>query len=213
MLLDLDGTLVDSTRIVVAGWEQFALRNGLRHEEVLAYSHGRPAGDIVRHFIPGAAADAELALQVAYEESHLEGIMPVPGAPQLLARLRGQPWAVVTSGWRRLAEARWRAAGLGAPPLLVPADELARGKPDPEGYLRAARALGVAPGDCVVIEDAPAGLEAARRAGMRAVGLLTTTPADRLQGVPLVRDLRAIDAAATGDGLALSIAGAATHEA
>jgi sugar-phosphatase len=118
----------------------------------------------------------------------------MPGAAALLARLPARHWAVVTSGVRAVALARLRACALPVPPLLVAADEIERGKPDPEGYLTAARRLGMAPADCVVIEDAPPGVAAAGAAGMRCVALTTTHAAPALGGadvvVPTLAELR-----------------------
>jgi mannitol-1-/sugar-/sorbitol-6-phosphatase len=205
VLIDLDGTLVDSTPVVVAGWAQFAARHGLGLDEVLAYSHGRVAAATLAQFLPGHDLSAELAERVAYEESQLEGVTAAPGAHALLAMLQARPWAIVTSAWRTLAEARLAAAGLPTPPLLVPADEIRVGKPDPEGYLLAAAQLNVEPRDCVVIEDAPAGVEAARRAGMPVIALQTTTPAARLTGAMLARDLRDLRIDAAVSGFAVSI--------
>jgi sugar-phosphatase len=203
VLIDLDGTLVDSTPVVVAGWARFAARHGLGLDAVLAYSHGRVAAATLAHFLPGRDLSAELAERVAYEESQLAGVVAAPGALELLAMLHTCPWAIVTSAWRKLAEARLAAAGLPTPPLLVPADEIRTGKPDPEGYLFAATQLGIEPRDCVVIEDAPAGVEAAHRAGMQVIALQTTTPAARLVGAVLARDLRDLHIDAEGSGFAV----------
>ena len=129
---------------------------------------------------PHLATPEELAFLVRAEEECREGIAAVPGARALLDSLDGAKWAVVTSAWRTLAELRLQCAGLPAPEVLVTADDVSRSKPHPDGYLAAASRLGVAPSACVVIEDAPAGVESARAAGMPVIGITTTFPRERL---------------------------------
>ena len=180
LLFDLDGVLADSTASVEHHWRAWAERHGLDPDALLHVVHGRRAIDTIRDVVPTLDAEAELAALVAAEAGDTTGVTASPGAAALLPRLPAGSWAVVTSGVRAVALARLRAGGLPLPPLLVPADEIARGKPDPEGYLTAAARLGVAPDDCVVFEDAPAGVAAARAAGMRCVALTTTHPASAL---------------------------------
>ncbi len=186
LLFDLDGVLADSTASVEAHWRRWAAGHGLDPDAVVAVVHGRRAVDTVRAVAPALDAEREVAALVAAEAGDTAGVVAAPGAAALLPRLPAGSWAVVTSGVRAVALARLRASGLPDPPLLVPADEVARGKPDPEGYLTAAARLGRAPGECVVVEDAPAGVAAARAAGMRCLGLTTTHPAEALAGADLV---------------------------
>ncbi len=173
-LFDMDGTLVDSHAVVEAVWTEFCGHSGLDPEVVLAYAHGRQAGDTVAHFLPevSEAERAELvAGLVAEEVTRTDGIVEVPGARQLLAALtaQGAPVAIVTSAPRELAVARLNAAGVGIPDVLVAAEDVERGKPDPSCYLLAAERLGVPIERCVVFEDAEAGLAAAVASGGRAV--------------------------------------------
>jgi mannitol-1-/sugar-/sorbitol-6-phosphatase len=166
VLLDMDGTLVDSTAVVERVWREFAAHVGVDPEEVLAYAHGRQSPDTVRHFV--ADDDVATAWLVHHERSELEqldGVVAVAGAEEFLAALGAVPVAVVTSAPRDLAVARLGAAGLPVPATLVPAEDVAAGKPDPEGYLRAAGLLGVPIADCLVLEDAPAGLRAGLASG------------------------------------------------
>lgn len=161
LLFDMDGTLVDSTALVESTWAGFCERHQIDLGEVLAFAHGRPTRETVRHFLPDPRLVAEETRRlVAYEESETTGITEVPGALALLTALPGYAWAVVTSASRRLAEVRMAAAGLPLPGTLVSADDVINGKPDPEGYLRAASALGCSPEDSVVIEDSSAGVQA-----------------------------------------------------
>jgi sugar-phosphatase len=146
----------------------------------------------MEHFLPGADVGAEAAEMERYEENQTDGILAVAGAKDAVQTARKGAWGVVTSAQRLLAERRLVTAGLPLPNVLVPVDEIARGKPDPEGYLKAAKLLQVAPDQCVVFEDTRPGIEAAESAGMRAIGLLTTFPAEALQCEWVIRDFRDI---------------------
>jgi sugar-phosphatase len=196
-LFDLDGTLVDSRVVVARHWGLFARRHGLALERILAVCHGRRTADTIADVAPGLDAAHEAAILDAAEEVDVDGLVPVPGAAELLVRLDGAPWAVVTSGHRTLATRRLEAVGLPVPRVLVAGDEVVHGKPHPEGFLRAAEQLGVAASACVVVEDAPAGLAAGRAAGALVVAVTTTHPAEVLRDADLVvPDLRGLDVAA-----------------
>jgi mannitol-1-/sugar-/sorbitol-6-phosphatase len=191
LLFDLDGTLVDSRAVVERHWGRFADRHGLDFAAVLAVMHGVRSSDVIRIVAPDLDAAAEAALLDADEEVDTDGLVVVRGAHELLAGLRPGGWGIVTSGHRSLAQRRLEAVGLPIPAVMVCGDEVARGKPDPEGFLAAARLLAVAPATCVAVEDAPAGLQAARAAGMRVIGITTTHPPAELAGADgTVGDLR-----------------------
>jgi len=192
VLFDLDGTLVDSSRCVQHVWGTWCARHGIDSAELFRVSHGRRNHETVALVAPHLDVECEIADLVQAEEACRDGLVPIPGAPDLIAALPAQRWAVVTSAWRRLAELRLRAVGLPRPRVLITADDVTLGKPDPEGYLRAAHDLGVEPADCVVVEDAPAGLEAARAAGMRAIALCTTFNSDQLNSKWHIADLTAL---------------------
>jgi HAD superfamily hydrolase (TIGR01509 family) len=180
VLSDLDGVLVDSAAAIDATWRRFAARHGLDAERVLALGHGRRTVDLVRLVAPHLDAEAEAA-RIEREEIELAAdVRPLPGALELVASVPPERFAIVTSGTRPLAEARLRAAGLPLPRVLVTAEEVERGKPDPAGYLRAAALLGVDPAESLVLEDAPAGVAAGRAAGMTVVAVLTTNSASAL---------------------------------
>jgi sugar-phosphatase len=170
LLFDMDGTLVDSTAVVEQVWAEFADRYDADLQEVLRYAHGRLTIDTVRHFLP-PGVDAHVAATEldADELERLEGIVEVPGAADLLRALQGAPWAVVTSASRELARRRMAAAGVASPSVIITAEDVPSGKPSPQGYQRAATILGVPPEDCVVFEDAEAGLQAALASGGRPV--------------------------------------------
>jgi sugar-phosphatase len=176
ILFDLDGVLVDSTVIVERHWRMWAAQHGLESEFILANSHGRRTMDTLRTVASHLNLDLEqeAALLEKREVEDTEGLIAVPGAVELLLALPGHSWAVVTSGSRMLATTRLQAVGLPIPQTFVTAEEVCLGKPHPEGYLKAATLLGLEPQDCLVIEDAPAGMQAAHAAGSRVIGVTTT---------------------------------------
>jgi mannitol-1-/sugar-/sorbitol-6-phosphatase len=174
VLFDLDGVLVDSAEVVERTWRRWAGRHGLDPAEVIRTAHGRRTIETVRLLAPHLAADDEVATLAASESTETDGIHEVPGARELLESLPPRSWAVVTSGIRPVAELRLRHTHLPTPPVLVTADQVRHGKPHPEGFLTAAARLGVDPARCIVVEDAPPGIEAAHAAGMRAVAIAST---------------------------------------
>ena len=176
LLFDLDGTLVDSTEAVMFAWTEWANRHQLAVSRVLAYIHGRPAAESIAHFLPEADAarlKQERDWLEALESTDLRGTVALPGAVELIAAIqeRKLPWAVVTSGTSRVAEARLKAAALPVPEVFVTADHVKQGKPHPQPYLLAAKQLCVEPEACIVFEDAPAGIASAKAAGCSVVGL------------------------------------------
>ncbi|BCJ35984.1 phosphatase [Actinocatenispora thailandica] len=182
LLFDLDGTLVDSTPAVIRSWTAWAAERGITETQFAAIeTHGRTSRSIVADLVPADQVDAADARIQQLELADLSGVTALPGAAELLTRLDPARWAVVTSGVRRLAAARLTAAGLPTPRVLVSADDVRRGKPDPEPYLAGAAALGIAPQRCVVVEDAPAGLTAARAAGMATVAVTGTHRPEELK--------------------------------
>ncbi|MFI8852825.1 HAD-IA family hydrolase [Streptomyces sp. 891-h] len=205
LLFDNDGTLLSSMDSVLKCWTQWAREYGISAEDFAAVElHGRPAAEIVGDLLPAELIPEALARieRLEVEDVPRGGVVPLPGTAELLASLPKGSWAVVTSATRELAEARLRAVGIEAP-LVVAADDITRGKPDPEPYLLAAEKLGADPAGCVVFEDAPAGLEAGRRAGMRTVGLATTHPREQLAAEVVVDHLGSITAQVTASGVAL----------
>jgi sugar-phosphatase len=185
-LVDLDGVLVDSLGAAIRSWTWWASLHGLDPGPFIR-AHGRPSREAIAELAPALDADAEAAL-VEEREIGDTDVVALPGATAMLAAAR--PVAIVTSGGRRLAEARLRAAGLQRPEVLVSVDSISRGKPDPEPYLYAAQRLQISPSRCTVFEDAPAGVAAGKAAGMRVVALTTTVGAEELAGADrIVRDL------------------------
>jgi sugar-phosphatase len=172
ILSDLDGVLVDSHASIMRAWRWWGAEHGVESEAIEGVQHGRPSGEIIAVLAPALDAAAESRAIDLRQADDVEDVIALPGAHELFAGT--EPVAIVTSCTVPLATARLRAVGLAVPRVLVTPERLSRGKPDPEGYLLAARELGAAPSDCVVLEDAPAGVEAGRAAGMHVVGITTT---------------------------------------
>ena len=190
VLFDLDGVLVDSTPAVSRVWGRWAQQHGLDSQRVIATAHGRRSIETIRMVAPLLDAERENLTVERREIAEREGVTALPGSAALLHALPVDRFAIVTSATRALALARLGYAGLPAPGRLITADDVVRGKPSPEPYLKGAALLGAAPADCLVFEDTPAGIQAARAAGMKAVALLTTYPAqDLAQADALVASL------------------------
>jgi mannitol-1-/sugar-/sorbitol-6-phosphatase len=181
ILFDLDGVLVSSTAAVARQWRLWAKERDIPPEEVLRIAHGRRTVEVVQLLAPDLDAEAEARNVEAREAADTEGVHIIPGARELLARIPPERWAVVTSGTRLLAVSRLKLGKLPQPRGLVTADDVREGKPHPAPYLEGARLLGIAPQQCLVIEDAPVGIQAAHAAGMKAIALTTTYAASDLQ--------------------------------
>lgn len=172
--------LVDSRDCIETVWREWAAPRGLDFRAFLRVAHGRRTSETVRLVAPALDARAESAVLDAMESVEARGLTAFPGTAGLLAALPAGRWAIVTSGSAPVAALRLRTAGIAPPPVFITAHDVTRGKPDPEGYLAAARRLGVAPGDCVVVEDSPTGIAAGKAAGMRVIAVRTTYPAGDL---------------------------------
>ena len=192
VLFDLDGVLVDSTSYIEEQWRRWATSKGLAAEPFLRVCHGRRALETIQLAAPQLDAAAEVAAFVPDEAGNGNALKPVEGASRLLQTLPVGSWAVATSGTRSAATERLRDAGLPVPGVLVCAEDVLHGKPSPDVYLMAAAGLGVSPADCIVVEDAPAGIQAARSAGMAVVALTTTHHAEELAADACTRSLAGI---------------------
>lgn len=179
VLSDLDGVLVDSGDAIEVTWAAWARSRGIDPDALRGRIHGRPAGDVIREVAPELDAEAEGAVVTQMDIDGPPARL-LPGAAELLGGGTGLPVAIVTSCNDALAAVRLRAVDLPAPAVMVTADRVRAGKPDPEGYRLAAAELGVAPAACVVFEDAPAGVAAGVAAGAHVVGITTTHAADEL---------------------------------
>jgi sugar-phosphatase len=174
MLFDLDGVLVDSTPAVARVWTKWAIAHGLDAEETVRKAHGRPSVATVRELLPDSDAEQENEIILRGEIEDTEGVIPLPGARELLNSIPEDRWALVTSCARPLAEVRLRVAGLPLPTRMITCDDVQRGKPDPEPYEKGAELLGVPASRCVVFEDAPAGIRAGKASGALVIALRST---------------------------------------
>jgi mannitol-1-/sugar-/sorbitol-6-phosphatase len=186
VLFDLDGVLVESREATERVWLDWALKNGIDEGALRSAMHGVRSVEVVRALRPDLDAEAESAEIERRQAEDTDGLRAIPGAPAALAAVRPDRAAVVTSATRPLALARLAAAGLEPPAVIVFAGDVARGKPDPEGYLTAARRLGADPVEALVVEDAPPGIEAGRAAGMATVAVPSTHAPEELQRADVV---------------------------
>jgi len=202
ILFDLDGVLCDSTGAVDREWREWARRKGVDADAVMAIAHGVRTIEVIRRVAPHLDAQAEADAIENDEASDQAGVLIMPGAAELVRSIPQGRWGVVTSGSRLLASARLPFCGLPVPEVLVTSDDVSNGKPHPEPYLKGAERLGFDPADCLVIEDAPAGIQAARAAGMKVIGISSTYPAVAIgQADAVIARLAQIQVTSNGAGL------------
>lgn len=205
-LFDLDGTLVDSLPVVERSWCHWADRHGIDHQDVLNFIHGKQAITSLRHFLPGRSEEgiqSEFTYLEQIEAADTDGIVALPGAIELLQHLNEAhiPWAIVTSGSIPVAHARHKAAGLPLPEVFVTAERVKRGKPEPDAFLFGAELLGLHPADCVVVEDAAAGVLAGLNAGSHVIAVNVPAGSPRLDEVDFViSSLETLDVHRNSDG-------------
>jgi sugar-phosphatase len=176
LLFDLDGVLIDSTPAVARVWSRWAIEHVFYPEDTVRRAHGRPSITTIRELLPNADHEAENQQVEQGEIEDVEGLVPLPGAREFLNSLRPNQWTIVTSCTRPLAEIRLKAAGLPIPPRLLTSSDVRFGKPHPEPYVKGAAILGFPAKDCIVFEDAPAGILAGKAAGATVIAFTTTAP-------------------------------------
>jgi len=181
LLFDLDGVLVDSTPAVARVWAWWARQHGFDPDETVRQAHGRPSISTIRELLPNVNHEVENKELERREIEDVEDVIPLPGAVELLQAIPPQKWAIVTSCTRLLAEVRIAAAGLPKPKQMITSNDIRHGKPNPEPYLKGAQILGATGTDCVVIEDAPAGIRAGKAAGAHVVAVRTTAGDEELR--------------------------------
>ena len=208
LLFDLDGVLINSIPAVERVWSRWAAARGFDVQEVLHRAHVRPSIETLRYLLPDADHEAENRIVEQAEIEDVEGVVPLPGVKDLLLALPPERWAIVTSCTRPLAEVRIRAAGLPRPALFITANDISQGKPHPEPYLKGAAGLGFPPQECIVVEDALAGIASGRAAGSRVIALTTQASiADLVAAKPdwILKDCSGIRLDASSPRLALAL--------
>ena len=195
VLFDLDGVLVDSRHCIEQLWKGWASKHHINIDKVLHYAHGRRAVETIRLVAPHLDAEREAAELGAVEALETIGLVKIPGAFELIQSIPPDAWGIATSGTHAIAANRLAFAGLPVPEVVISAEDVEAGKPDPEPYLFAAMMLGVNPAKCLVIEDAPAGIQSGRAAGMHVVGVISSayTADELLQAHVVVRKLSDIE--------------------
>lgn len=198
----MDGTLLLSHAVIARVWGRWARLHGLDLGEILVAGRGRRIADTVQQFCPAGLTHAEETARLEREErDDTEGIVAMPGALALLDTLPSERWAIVTSADRPLADVRLRAAGINPPSVLISADDVIHGKPHPEGYIEAARRLGVSPDETVIFEDSAAGLAAARAAGARVIAIASSAECAHPDHAASLDDFSSLSLQADGDDL------------
>ncbi len=206
ILFDMDGVLLDSRRAVERTWRRWAALHRVPAEPILRVAHGRRTWDTLREAVPELATREEVAWLDAAELEDGEGIRPIAGARELVSAIPAGRWTIVTSAGRELAARRLAAVGLELPESAVTSEDVKRGKPAPDGYALAAARLGTSPHACLVVEDAPPGILAGKRAGARVLALTTTHAPEQLSGADLLlQDLRRVRVTAGQSGLLLTV--------
>jgi sugar-phosphatase len=205
VIFDMDGTLIDSTPAVLRAWAVWTAEHGIAADDP-RIPHGVPAAATVRALLPEALQEAAIERINELEIDDVDGIVVLPGAAEALAALSSAKNAIATSCTRELAQARIQAARLVPPSVVVTADDIAHGKPAPDPFLEAASRLGVDPRRCLVVEDAPAGLQAAATAGCRSLAVITTTPRDQLVADAVVPNLASVIFESTSEGITVRLA-------
>jgi mannitol-1-/sugar-/sorbitol-6-phosphatase len=180
ILFDLDGVLCDSTKAVDREWREWAARKGVDGDAVMAIAHGVRTIEVIRRVAPHLNAEVEAAAIENHEAHDQRGVTVMRGAVELVSSIPPGQWGVVTSGSRLLATNRLRHCGVPVSRVLVTSDDVTNGKPHREPYIKGAEQLGFAPGTCLVIEDAPAGIQSAHAAGMKVVAISSTYSPSKL---------------------------------
>lgn len=204
VLFDMDGTLIDSTPAVERSWATWSVEYGLIGS-ALEFGHGQPAAHLVRSILPPEQVDTALRRIAELELADVHDITVLPGAAELLAALPADRVAIVTSATRALATTRLKAAGFHPPAVVVTFDDVRNGKPDPEPFLVGAARLGVNPARCLVVEDAPAGIEAGRAAGCATLAVTTTSPRSKLTADLVVDSLSQVSLVRGIDGFSVLV--------
>jgi mannitol-1-/sugar-/sorbitol-6-phosphatase len=206
ILFDLDGTLVDSALRVQRLWLEWGEQNSIDPQSIMDVMHGRRADETIRLVAPHLSLQDEMALLEEIEITDMKGVRPYASAMSLLGKLSPKQWAIVTSGTHRVASARIKHVALPTPEIFITADDVKAGKPAPDGYFLAAKRLGRKPSECLVFEDAPAGIQAGKAAGMRVIAIASSVSKEELSAADVVvQELADIDVHVTDTGINIEI--------
>lgn len=206
ILFDLDGVLIDSTVCITRHWREWAQKHSLNLVDIMQVAHGRRTVETMQLVAPHLSAEEEAKHFAALEAIDTEGVVPIAGTASLLNSLPTDAWAIVTSGTKEVATIRLKNALLPVPGVLVTADDVTNGKPNPEPYLLAAKKMRLPPNKCVVIEDTPAGIQAAHSAGMQTIAVTTTYTHHNFEsGQVIAEHLSQLKISESRDGSRLSI--------
>ena len=208
LLFDNDGVIVSSIASVNRCWRKWAAHYGVPVSDDFEIEHGTRAVDVMQKLVPGIDVVEGLKVIEDMELEDVADLEVLPGVKTLLESLPMERWAIVSSATYRLLIGRLKVAGLPVPERIVSGDRVVHGKPHPEPYLKGAELIHAAPGDCIVIEDAPSGARAGKAAGCRVLGVLGTHSAEELRAVGVdwvVESLERVKAEATADGLRLTL--------
>jgi mannitol-1-/sugar-/sorbitol-6-phosphatase len=206
IIFDLDGVLANSIAVVEEAWGIWCAEKGLDYEAVMQVAHGRRKSEILAIVLPGCDPERDIERLTELEGERIHCVKKIAGTAELVAGLPAGRWAIATSGERPAALARLREVGIVPPAVMISAEDVTRGKPNPEVYLRAAAGIGIAPERCLVFEDAPAGVAAALAAGMTAAAVLTTYSAsDFPSGIPAIPDFSGVSLAVEGGELMVGL--------
>jgi sugar-phosphatase len=186
ILFDMDGTLIESTFYIERLWQDWGIKHGVSPQYMSEVMHGRRGVEIISIVAPHLSIQEEAYALETDEILKMEGMKAYPNAKELLSTLPRKQWAIVTSGSLRVASARLNHAKLPSPDVFITADDVTAGKPAPDAYLLAASRLNVKPSDCVVVEDTAAGIQAAKAAGMKAIGIAATRPREMLKQADVI---------------------------
>lgn len=206
VLFDLDGTLVESVSFIERLWQDWGAQHGIAPQRMLEVMHGRPAVEIINIVAPHLSVKDEAYALETDEILRMDGMRTYVGAKELLNSLPHGQWAIVTSGSMRVASARLNYAKLPVPEVFITADDVKAGKPAPDAYLLAAERLHISPADCVVVEDAPAGVRAGKAAGMKVIGIASSHSKEELsQANVVIQKLSDIKVRIIGDMLSIKL--------
>jgi len=206
ILFDLDGTLVDSWKCIEYAWTTWCKEHSIEYNDLVQRFNGSRAIDIIQTLKPELNAEEEKAKIDAFELAHPQHLSVIPGALKIIRSIPKDKWGIVTSGSQIVVSHKLKHACIEAPQVLITSEKISQGKPHPQGYLKASALLNIPAVDCLVFEDSPQGIKAARDAGMQVIALSTTFPIEELsEALICIENYKMIDISAEPAHLTISI--------